>query len=654
MIVQAKYYENNIDYENNKLDSLKQSKEELEDQLKAIPVGTSEWYDAKQALADVNSEIQGCNKSIADMNNNITAVADSIHDMVNNKLSRVATTMDTVAQSWSKFEIFDEETGSYTKEGLATLGTYATSMNTALSKYKHDTGVLKDLGKAYDEAAAANKKVSEQNPIEVDGRKYNSYKQLLDAIDKYTDYMNSDYTEALNAENNIIDSVIQKYEAELKVIQKLTEKKKEALNAEKELYDYQKNLNNSVKNINSIQKQIAALQGDNSQEGIARIQKLQAELKDSKEQLADQEYDHTISEQQKMLDTMYSELESLVHEETKNRDALLEKGLNGINDNLKDIHSTINSYVDKTNYVDVTGDLKTAEDAMSTDIPDNTNAIKGLKSSIDILDQTIKKVNGIVDEGNESKSTAAKTDPSNPATTNMMTTSLPGINTSPEQDAFERKLGNAIQNAKIENQKMADEALDYIKGNVAKHKNKKGNYNKDDYSDINKKIYANNDKKVLTESQLKQLAKILGVKYDDASSSGNLYKKLKELKVEGFSTGGIGKITPIGEDGLAWVRNGEGFVRPEDVKEIKDLLHIVPDLNEMFANTTTPPTNVSNNSNVEMNITLPSVTNYEEFEQQLVNRMSHSKNYENFIQNITINRLNGSASRTSKNSFTNF
>lgn len=669
MVVQAKYYENNIDYENQKLDKLEKSKQELEDQLKAIPQGTSEWYDAKQALADVNSEIQGCNKSIAEMNNNITAVADSIHDMVRDKLSRVATTMDTVAQSWAKFEVFDEETGGYTKEGLATLGTYSTSMNTAFAKLEHDTKVLKDLKDAYDTAVDGNRKVSEQNPIEVDGRKYNSYKQLLDAIDKYTDYMNSDYTDALKSENDIIDSVIQKYEAELNVVQKLTEKKKDALNSEKELYDYQKTLNNSVKNINSIQKQIAALQGDNSQEGIARVQKLQAELKDSREQLADQEYEHTISEQQKMLDTMYSELESLIHEEIKNRDELLLKGIDAINDNKTDICATIDSYADKTNYFDATEDLKTAEDSMLTDVPDvqdNTSAIKGLTSSVDILDKTIKKVNGIVDEDNDSNSTnATTTDVNNPTTTPMMNASLPGANASPEQEAFNQK-ADAMVSKSNDNAEQKDK-LAYLKSQVesvfankkyfAKGKKEKAS----DYeTSVNQYLFKKNDGKVLTNAGLKQMREIFDVKNND------IYNALMDLKnvsgniknVKGFSTGGIGKITPIGEDGLAWVRNGEGFVAPEDVKHIQELLKVVPDVTSIIKpiampNVTSTMQNIGDN-NVEMNITLPNVTNYEEFEQQLVNRMNSSKNYHTFIQDITINRLDGSAGRTAKNSFTKF
>ncbi len=58
---------------------------------------------------------------------------------------------------------------------------------------------------------------------------------------------------------------------------------------------------------------------------------------------------------------------------------------------------------------------------------------------------------------------------------------------------------------------------------------------------------------------------------------------LKSKSKSGFKTGGIGELVKkSGEDGIAMVRNGEGFVAPEDVGNIQDLLKVVPDVTELI------------------------------------------------------------------------
>ena len=85
----------------------------------------------------------------------------------------------------------------------------------------------------------------------------------------------------------------------------------------------------------------------------------------------------------------------------------------------------------------------------------------------------------------------------------------------------------------------------------------------------------------MSDSELKDLADFVGVPYDNSSKDGNLYKALKNLGVKGFKTGGIGQLVKeSGEDGIAMVRNGEGFISPENVDDIKHLLDVVPDINK--------------------------------------------------------------------------
>lgn len=65
-----------------------------------------------------------------------------------------------------------------------------------------------------------------------------------------------------------------------------------------------------------------------------------------------------------------------------------------------------------------------------------------------------------------------------------------------------------------------------------------------------------------------------------------LVELLKNLRsTAGFSSGGIGKlIKATGEDGIALVRNGEGFVRPEDVAQMKEFMNVLPVANNLMDN----------------------------------------------------------------------
>ena len=75
------------------------------------------------------------------------------------------------------------------------------------------------------------------------------------------------------------------------------------------------------------------------------------------------------------------------------------------------------------------------------------------------------------------------------------------------------------------------------------------------------------------------------VKPDDMWSALN-----KAFANAGFRTGGIAKLVKAnGEDGLMMARNGEGFVSPENVQDIRDLMNITPNLTELVSNLTKIP-----------------------------------------------------------------
>lgn len=351
------------------------SQKELQKQLTAMENaalrGTEEWYDAVEALNEVNSAITECDTSIAEMNNSITDIANTIHEKLLNSLSSVSDEMEWITGLMSEMDMFNEDDGAFTKEGLATLGSYVSGLN--MSKYSAtiSKGLVEEMQKALD----SNKLEFTFNK---QSYKFNSKEQLEDAIKEANETWRDQITDTYEYSNKIIDMMVEKLESELSALKELIEAKKDALDAEKELHDYQISIKESTDNVASLQKQIAALQGDTSEEGTMRIQKLQKELSDAQNDLKEKEYDQYISDQQDMLDKLMEEYESLITAETQNRDALLQKGIDAVKLSAGSIKDTIEKYADKYDYTDVLDNIQSGLKTMTG----NDSALNQIKTSV--------------------------------------------------------------------------------------------------------------------------------------------------------------------------------------------------------------------------------------------------------------------------------
>lgn len=433
-----------------------------------------------------------------------------------------------------------------------------------------------------------------------------------------------------------------------------------------------------------------------------KIQKLQKELGDSRQDIADQEYERLVSDQEAMLDKLYSEYESLINQKTKNRDKLLGEAntiAQATQDTIKD---TIAEYESKYNYTDylgtvkagfttISGNLSPLEDIKKDvfDAVQSEGAIGKIPTAIDGLNTTLggiaTTVKAILEaytkppttdnnsgSGNGSNANAnSSSDKNNGLVANNVMSALTGL--VQKADSATEKSTNASSNAtgSVANaiNKVAqiisstsqnkdntkNKALDYIKGSAGKPSKKKS-----EYSAVNQKIWDLTNGKVLSSFELKKLAEIIGVKYNNATKTGNLYKGLKSLGIKGFKRGGIAQLVKDnGEDGLAMVRNGEGFIAPEHVKPIQDLVQLTPQLSEMLKpvvdlqklpNIQT----LDRNGNVSIdigNIELPNVTNPKEFASQLVSAVQKDRTVQNTLRELTDIPVNRNYNRLSINKY---
>lgn len=627
--VTAKYYQDQIGLEKDKLEQYALERKELEKQLQATEKlglkGTETWYEMKAALADLNTEINESNINIAELNKSITELADKAFKKILEIRNLNTEVTDWAVSLMDNMQKFYEGTAIFNEEGMSELYAYVNGYKNSSSNSGDYKKLIEDLVSKYNSGTLSFTDVLGKQ------RNYNSLEEFKDAIDNvYADWREQIST-TYDYENKVVDMMRKKLEQELAIMKELIDSKKDALSAEKDLRDYQASIQESTQNIGSLQKQIAAVQGDTSEEGVARIQQLQSELSEAQKDLEDKEYDRYISDQQNMLDKMSQEYSDLIASEMNDIKGLLQDGLaimSNINTVL-DAEGIIGKYFAQYNYEpnktkepevkpETTSSETQSTPETSSTAPTTTQPTGSIPVPI-----TIKPDGGVVFTGGGT---------------------VPIPEETKEFIKAEIKAGGDAKK---------DKALEFIDKNVKKAEKKKS-----EYSDVNKKIYSLTSGKILSSANLKKLAKTIGVDYDDATKNGKLYKKLKSLGVKGFRHGGIGRlIKENGEDGIAMVRNGEGFIAPEDVPQIQSLIDTVPLMNDLTKSLTKLPDmshikpildNI-NTGNIEAyyNFTLENCSNPAD----IIRAIQTDSNVRKALQEVTVNQLHKNASRLSVNKY---
>ena len=217
----------------------------------------------------------------------------------------------------------DDNRGQITEYGLASLDLHTANYSSLIAETQ----------KYAEEIGALQKRIESQQDDIAD-------KDVRDRLEQLTDaYWES--VEATEAEKQaIIDLVRQAYESQLSYLNKTIDKYKELKNAEKDAYDYQKQISESSKNITNLEKQLAAFEGNTSEEAVARVQKLRADLKEARQNQSDQQYDKYLSDSQKMLDDLSNNFQEWIESHMKDRDAVIKEAAQVLAGNINNFGST--------------------------------------------------------------------------------------------------------------------------------------------------------------------------------------------------------------------------------------------------------------------------------------------------------------------------
>lgn len=100
----------------------------------------------------------------------------------------------------------------------------------------------------------------------------------------------------------------------------------------------------------SLQKQLAAYEGDLSEESKAKIQQIKLQLEKNSKDIEESQYDKFISDSRQLLDDLYLEYETALNQRLDNIDALIADMITEINNDASTINDTLSSKAESVGY----------------------------------------------------------------------------------------------------------------------------------------------------------------------------------------------------------------------------------------------------------------------------------------------------------------
>lgn len=660
-IVSKKYYQALIDNEKSNIAQLKKEQQSLIDARdEAVESGTiskysEEWYNMCNEIDSVTQAIEESTTALLEFDNAMRDIDWSVFDLIQERISDVTSEADFLIELMSNDKLFDDN-GKFTEQGVATVGLHAQNYNSHM--YQADT---------YGEEIAKLNKQIESDP----------YDQEL--INRRNELIELQYESILSAEQEkdaIVDLVEEGIKYELDALQDVVDKKNEQLQSEKDLYDYQQKVEKSSKNIASLRKQISAYEGFDDEETKARVQELKVSLEEAEKDLKETEWDRYIDQQSQILDTLYTEYETILNQRLDNVDFLLEQVIDGINiaygadgtittalgsngaialalgNNATTIGETLKTETSKVgitlsnamNSIWNTGDgnaksvLTMYGEDFKTKYTTLNTTLNSIKSSVNSMVSSLNKESEKKTTANKTTTSAQKDPTKTTTTTTNKTTSTTNKDTTAKSGDGTPKVGDKVK---------------FVSGKYyydSQGKTPLGSkyQGKEVYiTNINKKSWATHPYHISTGKSL---------------GSGDL-GWLKLDQISGYASGGRNLLN----NEVAWTQeDGKEFiVRPSDGAILTPIAKGDSVLNASASNNiwemaNSPSdfikenlnlgaTNIPNNSNTQNNYTqnldnvvfsFPNVKNYNE----MLSAMQKDKNFERMLLSMTIDRVAGKSS----------
>lgn len=272
---------NNINQQMAIRQALVNEEKELTDQLDALVASgdiaeyTDTWLKWKTEINGVTSAIVKADSALEELKQSIMEIRyKSFEDSLNN-LDFNSEMFSSIRDLMSQEGIYDDNV-KLTDSGKTQLALMEQELISAKQKVANYNTAIEALAKdlAYGNITQA---------------------QFNEKLQEYQKDQMSAVKATKDARDAILDIVKDGITKESEAVQELIQKRKDDLSLQKEYYDFQKKMNDKSKEMNKIRSQIAAMEGDNSLETVAKRKKLMSQLQELEEEyneeLNDRKYD---------------------------------------------------------------------------------------------------------------------------------------------------------------------------------------------------------------------------------------------------------------------------------------------------------------------------------------------------------------------------
>ena len=336
------YYTNQILENQKKVDALTSESSDLQKKLDdAVKTGrikqySEEWFKWYNQIKGIKNEIIATNKEMQTLLNSIRQLRWDKFDRGQEQLADLADEMEFLGGLINEIDLYDKDTGMITDKGKAAFGLEAQRYDIYIKQAQKYKAAVKQL----------NEEIA-KDP---------NNKTLIEQRDTWLKAQREAIENAHSEKEAIADLVEKGIKKQIEAMEELIDKYEEALDAEKDQQKYADDIAERQKKINSLQKQLRAMEGDDSEEGASRRQKLRDELKEAQKDLQETQEDQRISDIKEALSNMQERYEEVLNTRLDDIDALLEEVVSGVNQNGADICETIKGVATSVGY-DITGIL---------------------------------------------------------------------------------------------------------------------------------------------------------------------------------------------------------------------------------------------------------------------------------------------------------
>ena len=551
----------------------------LAKKLSTIKFGSNEWYEAQEALNGVYEAIQQDEQELAEFQESINELKFDRFDELLNKLGDITDETDFLIDMLDSDNLFDSDTGMITQDGITAMGLTAQNYDTYLAEAQKYKDAIADLNEMY-------------NSGEIGLTDYNS------KLREYQQGQRDSIKSANEAKKSLVAYVKQGLDAQNDALEEAISKKKELLETEKDLKEFQDKIADQNKNIAKLQEQIAALEGDDSEENRKKLQQLKSDLKDAEKEQSDTLYDRSVSDQEKALDDMLTKSKESAEDYLKDTNKVFSDALTYVNANSSQVASNIEKIAKDTGYdvsTYIVNAWKDGGDAVGDYASTLSSNIPNITAQLGLIASSWQSICKAADEAAEASAKYAET----------KVTDTQGIGSSNDSGTSSGNgsvsSGSNDDDKQQELNKLRKKASDITEW-ISKH-SVSATHKKSYYGSLNQYLYDKQHGQVLSKANEVALAKKLGVSVKSDLSGKNDREKItsalkKLIKDASFSTGGVATnlVKISGEDGISFIQRGEAVFSKEDTQALLSFKPVIPQINSIVDNLKNIPEKVSSQS----------------------------------------------------------